>query len=199
MPFFFIMDTEIWKDVQNFEGLYQVSNFGRVRSLDRKKWGGKVFYTLKGRILKPILDGKGNYLQICFHKDGKTYHKQIHQLVAGEFLENPNNYPCINHKNEIKTDNRAENLEWCSYSYNALYGNARYKSIRLRTEREKVNGEKAILMYSKDGEFIRRFRSCYEAERELKNTTRVNIRRACKNFAKGHTAGGYKFKYEREE
>lgn len=76
--------------------------------------------------------------------------------------------------------------------------NARYKSIRLRTEREKVNGEKAILMYSKDGEFIRRFRSCYEAERELKNTTRVNIRRACKNFAKGHTAGGYKFKYERE-
>ena len=193
--FLFIMENEIWKDVQNFEGLYQVSNLGRVRSLDRKKWGGKVFYTLKGRILKPKLDGKGNYLQICFHKDGKTYHKQIHQLVAGEFLKNPNNYPCINHKNEIKTDNRAENLEWCSYSYNALYGNARFKNVISRTKNKSKNSEKPILMIDLNGNVIREFRSCYDASR-FTGLSRTIIRYCCIGNKRNKTAGGYKWKYK---
>lgn len=97
---------EIWKDIGGYEGLYQVSNLGRVRSLSRG-------------VLTPK---KCNYLSIQLYNRGVYENKTIHRLVAEAFIPNPNNYPCINHKNEIKTDNRVENLEWCTTKYNMNYG-----------------------------------------------------------------------------
>ena len=104
---------EIFKEIEGYEGLYQISNLGNVKSL---KFG-------KERTLKPAKD-KGGYLYVGLCKEGKRKNHYIHRLVARAFLPNPNNYPIINHKNEIKTDNRVENLEFCDAKYNINYGTA---------------------------------------------------------------------------
>ena len=104
---------EVWRPVRGYEGLYEVSNYGRVKSLKRN--------TAHERIMKPIKDSYG-YLIVCLNKNGKQTNKKIHRLVAEAFIPNPNNLPQVNHKNEIKTDNRVENLEWCDNKYNTRYG-----------------------------------------------------------------------------
>ena len=103
------MENEVWKDVVGYEGLYEVSNLGRVKSKTRKN-------TI---LLKPS-ETKG-YLFVFLCKDKKVKRKSIHRLVANAFIENPYNYPIINHVNENKADNRVENLEWCSAKYNINY------------------------------------------------------------------------------
>ena len=121
------MISEVWKDVPNYEGRYEVSNFGRVRSLTHKesfvnRWGGITTRIHKGRELKPKYDGKKNYLHVGLCDNGKVNVINIHRLVAQVFIENPNNYPEVNHKDEDKTNNRVDNLEWCDRTYNNNYG-----------------------------------------------------------------------------
>ena len=96
---------EVWKDVKGYEGLYLVSNLGRVKSI------------AKDTILspKPTIYG---YVIVCLTKDKKEKGKRVHRLVAEAFIQNPSKLPFINHKNCIKTDNRVSNLEWCTQSYN---------------------------------------------------------------------------------
>mgnify|MGYP003653756265 CR=1 FL=1 len=113
-----IKENEIWKEVCGYEGFYSVSNLGRIKSLDRtiiRKGGSIVNY--KSVIIKTN-DNKNGYHSYVLQKIGvcKTY--VIHRLVAKEFIPNPLNLPCINHINGIKTDNRVENLEWCTHSQN---------------------------------------------------------------------------------
>lgn len=100
---------EIWKDIKDFEGLYQVSNFGRVRSL---KFG-------KERLLK--CGGNTGYYKVELWKNGKKCDKQVHRLVADAFIDNPNNLECVNHINGIKIDNRVENLEWITCKENTIH------------------------------------------------------------------------------
>ena len=95
---------EIWKDVVGFEG-YKVSNFGNVK--------GKY-----GRILKPAKDKKTGYYLVCLHKDKKPHTKTVHRLVAKAFIENPNEYPQVNHRDCVKTNNHVDNLEWCTREEN---------------------------------------------------------------------------------
>lgn len=111
---------EIWKDILGYEGLYQISNHGRLKSLPKMVGRGKR-YMSKERIVSSHKSPNG-YLRTHLDKEGKRHFFSVHRLVAQAFLDNPNNYPCVNHKNEIRSDNRVENLEWCSFKYNANYG-----------------------------------------------------------------------------
>ncbi len=123
---------EVWKDIENYEGLYQVSNLGRVRSLDRIVGCGKQ---LKGKE-KAIFQDKYGYSVVCLCKDGFAKHWKVHRLVAISFLENPSNFPEINHKDENKENNRAENLEWCTTKHNINYG-TRNEKVRIALSGEK--------------------------------------------------------------
>ena len=109
------MDNEVWKSVVGFEDSYEVSNYGRVRSLPRGR--------TKGQILKPYLNRYG-YHVISIRKEsgGKTYCLKVHRIVASAFIENPDNLPYINHKDENKINNAVDNLEWCTPYYNTHYG-----------------------------------------------------------------------------
>lgn len=112
------MPKRIWKDIPSYEGLYQVSNDGKVRSLDRIDTLGRK---RKGRILKQAFDKKKyKYVSLC--KDNKSKALKVHRLVAMTFIPNPNNYPIINHKDENPSNNHVSNLEWCTYKYNSNYG-----------------------------------------------------------------------------
>lgn len=105
---------EIWRDIEGYEGLYQVSNKRRVKSLNYNK-------SSKEGILKPR-KSKDGYLQLQLHKEGECKDYRVHRLVGQTFLENLEGLPEINHKDEDKTNNCVENLEWCSSEYNKNYG-----------------------------------------------------------------------------
>ena len=124
-------EKEIWKDIEGFEGLYQVSNMGRVKSLERTVWnkGTGYYMTVSERILKANNVGKG-YLQVKLFKDGKRKTCYIHRIVATAFLDNPKNYNEVNHKDEDKTNNCVDNLEWCSHSYNNNYGTKNQRAVK---------------------------------------------------------------------
>ena len=111
-----IDELEVWKDIVGNEGLYQVSNFGRVRSVDHHDSLGRLQI---GRVLKPQLDGRKNYFHVTLANRKIV---QVHTLVAQAFIPNPNNLPQVNHKDENKQNNRADNLEWCTAKYNNSYG-----------------------------------------------------------------------------
>ena len=170
------MKEEIWKDIDGYEGLYQISNMGRVRSLDRFVNQGKIYRFCTGSIIKPGVSEKG-YNRVDLHKNGKTKHCKVHRLVAEAFIPNPDNLPIINHKDECKTNNHVDNLEWCSVSYNNTYG------CRI---------EKKVYQYSLDGEFIKEWQSCKEVQRQLGHQP-SRISECCN--CKTKTAYGYIWKY----
>jgi len=113
------METEIWKAILGISGM-EVSSHGIVRTLDMVVPCGNHTQFVKGRILKPQDNGTG-YLQVGFYKDGKQVRRYVHRLVAQTFIKNPNNWPEVNHKDNDRTNNCVDNLEWCSKCYNRQY------------------------------------------------------------------------------
>lgn len=203
---------EIWKDIEGYEGLYQVSNEGRVKSF----WSGKE------KILKQH-NCKG-YLEVgLYKKEDKQKYKLIHRLVAETFIPNPNNLPQINHKDENKTNNSVDNLEWCSRSYNINYGSRNEKvgkknSISLKGKKhsnewkkhmsEIMTGKKLsenvkkllsklkskpIVQLTLDGKFIKEWASSTEAAATL-GFNHSNISACCNGERKTHK--GFKWMHK---
>lgn len=153
------MKGEIWKDIEGYEGLYQVSNMGRVRSVERTVWNGKGYFKTPERIRKASANGYG-YLEVVLFKDGKRKAYSVHRLVASAFLDNSEGYKEINHKDEDKTNNCVENLEYCSRSYNNTYNGRAKKAGKKAAEKRckpvfSVNKESGLIMWwqsAKDAE-----------------------------------------------
>lgn len=186
---------EIWKDIRGFEGYYQISNYGRVKSL---KYHGGVRKNPK--ILKGIKNSE-NYIQVELIINNVRTRKSIHRLVAEYFLSNPNNYPIINHKDENPCNNHVDNLEWCTYKYNSNYGNCKEK---IKQALRGKNGGKAIIQYSLNNEFIAEYPSLGEAAR-ITGFGSTHIRDCCLGYKKDYrtkktypctNCKGYIFKYK---
>ena len=119
------MQKEEWKNIPDYDGLYQASTFGRVRSIDRVIEAVIDGITQKRLVRGKVLSGGQNghgYLFVYLSKNGKVSRFYIHRLIAITFIPNPFNYPCINHKDENPYNNYVDNLEWCTQKYNANYG-----------------------------------------------------------------------------
>lgn len=177
------MEQEIWKDVVGYEGLYQVSSNGRVKSLSHMKKNAKGYYLSKEKILSQNKTSKGYFL-VTLSKGNIRKTFSVHRLVAIAFIPNPYCLEEINHKDENKANNFVDNLEWCDHKYNSSYGN-RAKKIRETLINKNHCGEE-IFQYTKFGEFVRKFQSCAEAQR----ITGINNICACAN-GKMSRVGGY--------
>lgn len=175
------MKKEIWKDIKGYEGLYEVSNMGRVRSLNYNHTS--EVKELKGR------KNRDGYLYVILWKDRKPQRKRVHRLVAEAFISNPEGLPCINHRDEVKTNNRVDNLEWCTVAYNLEYSGNTKKMIAAANEATK----KPILQYTKDGLFLQEFESIMEAERQT-GIAQQNISACCNGNRK--SAGGFIWRFK---
>lgn len=179
---------EIWKDVAGYEGLYQVSNMGRVKTL-RKKVGTTI---RKEKILKQY--NENGYLNVRLYKEKyKGVHCRVHRLVASAFCENDDAVSKIevNHKNENAFDNRADNLEWCTPIYNKTYGT--------RLCRIALANQKHVACFDREGKFIKEFPSLYDAGKWAcgKEVGFSNIS-ACAR-GKTSTAYGYRWRFVEKE
>ena len=137
---------EEWKDVVGYEGLYEVSNLGNVRGVDRIVQYKNSYKTIKGKVKTPRYYPDG-YTSVILSKDGYKKQYFVHRLVAYAFIPNPDNLPCINHINEIPDDNRVENLEWCTIQYNNTYGTRIKREIETKIKNGKYNPKHIGLPY----------------------------------------------------
>ena len=186
---------EIWRDIQGYEGLYQVSNEGRVKSLDRvvmRKNG--IPLTVKGRFLKPYinpLDGRHMVVALCKNNIPKTH--KIHQLVAQAFIPNPNCCTVVHHKDHNPENNVVENLEWMSkLEHQSLHGNEMAETFR-------ENYSKTVYQYTLDGELVGIWLSTINAATEL-GYNQGAIAACCRNEYKrdgNNVYKGFKWSYER--
>lgn len=128
-----MINSEMWKDISGYEGLYQISSTGKIKGLPRVTVQNQI---LKERMLVPNVLNNG-YLQITLYKDGKHKSFLVHRLVANAFIPNPENLPEVNHKDENKTNCNIDNLEWCTRKYNLNYGTRNKRSAESRSKKEK--------------------------------------------------------------
>jgi len=179
---------EIWKDIEGYEGLYQVSDIGRVKSLDWIVDSHEIVtqYLKKGKILSLCLTTNG-YYNIGLYKDGKRKHISVHRLVAKEFIPNPLNLPEVNHKWGNKIDNRATELEWTTKKENMLHS---YKTLhRINPNKGKFGKEssnaKPVLQCDLNGNIIREWESAKSASRIGKFNS-GEISNVCRGHSKQH-------------
>ena len=157
----------IWKDIKDYEGLYQVSNTGKIRNTKTKY------------ILKPVTQSNG-YMKVCLTKNRVQKNRTIHRLVAETFIPNTSNLPCINHKDEDKTNNQVDNLEWCDNKYNLNYGTRNERAAK--SLGKKVKCVETGIIYT----------SINQAEKQTGINSR-SISKVCKGTR--YTAGGYHWKF----
>lgn len=157
--------AEVWKDIAGYEGLYQVSNMGRVRSLDRMVKGRYSPYLQKGRVLRYSFarHAKLKYKEVTLCKSGKLKTHLIHRLVAQAFVPNLGGYDVVNHLDENTLNNKSDNLEWCTQQQNVVYGTGE----RRRAAQRKI----PVVQFSKDGKLI----SEYASQRDAAKAVRGNF------------------------
>lgn len=178
---------EVWKDIQGYEGKYQVSNLGNVKSLNWLNTG-------KEKLLNLGIS-KGKYYQVVLCKFGINKTFWVHRLVATAFINNPDNLPQVNHIDENKLNNRVDNLEWCTNKYNSNYGTGIERMLKTKKLKNSKNAEKPVLQFTKDGKFVNEYPSIKEAER-CTGINHGNIGACCKRRYK--SASGFKWKYKED-
>jgi len=134
---------EIWKDISGYEGLYQISNFGRVKSLPRVRIGNGTPYITKGKILKNSLGATGGYFRVVLCKEHKQTFCYVHRLVADAFIPKIEGKNVVNHINGLKTDNRVENLEWSTIQDNLQHAIDNFLNLRDETSGRFIKKEVA--------------------------------------------------------
>ena len=205
---------EEWRQIRNYEGVYEVSSFGRIRSVGRAmvipfKDGRIAHRFVRGKIIKPLVGKSNPYQYVCLSRVGQKMKRvRVHKLVAEAFLPNPSGFKVINHKDENPINNEVSNLEWCTVAYNNSYKGLRQralatrmmrypkgtemsyaaKAIQTRNRRNRKSAEIAVKQYSLDGELIQTFRSAVHAGKSL-GIWAQNIRNCL--YGKYKTSGGY--------
>ena len=172
---------KMWKEIHGTDGKYLISTAGKVMAISRRVKFGNVYRWTKTKLLTPRDNGKG-YLELEFL--GK--HRYIHRLVAEAFIPNPQNLPQVNHKDENKSNNCVENLEWCDRVYNTNYGTG------IERSKEKRFGDRFVVINLDTGEV-------YQTPKDASRATGIHndsISRVCKGKSK--TAGGYRWRYLNE-
>ena len=190
------LEGEIWRPVVGYEGIYEVSNKGRVKSLIRGKG-----------VLKPNRHPNG-YMSVELFRgnESKNKRKIIHRLVAMAFIPNPNNLPFVNHKDESRDNNCVENLEWITHRDNLMYGTAPQRRLAhinyadpKRAEIARINGKavsKPVDQFTRSGEYIQSFESA-KAASIATGTRHSHLLECC--MGKYKTSGGYIWKYKRKD
>lgn len=197
-------ECEIWKDIPGWNGLYQASSIGRIKSLPKDYIiCGKAKIHSKEKILCLHKKDDG-YLRVELNHDGFHRTFPVHQLIALAFLENPDNKPHIDHINTVRDDNRVENLRWVTPKENASnpITKKRVRDVALLTPagpdnplfEEKSPDSKVVLQYTKDGILVARYTCCHQVERRNKGFHFSNVARACRG--ERMTYKGYIWKYE---
>lgn len=194
---------EIWKPIMGYEGVYEISNHGNVKSLDRwVKTGRGGLQFREGKMLKPKIDKYG-YLTLGLCKKGKSKWFTIHRLVAIHFISNPDNLPQVNHKDEDKTNNMVwvnedgsidydkSNLEWCTNEYNNNYG-TRNKRIKDKQVNDKKKS-KPVIQLTLNNEIIGLYLSINEATRQT-GVASSDISKCCYNKSHHKSAGCFKWR-----
>ena len=194
---------EIWRDIEGYEGLYQVSNEGRVKSLQREilyKDGRKK--VLEEKILRNFISDLG-YYHVMLSKNGVPKRYKVHRLVAKAFIPNPDNLPIINHKDENPKNNVVDNLEWCTQGYNVRYGTMIERGRQTQFNREDLSKE--VEQYTLDGDLVETFKSASEVERKNPQFKTASVARCCRGGqilnGKWQTITSYKgyiWKYKNE-
>lgn len=198
------LPNEVWLDIQDYEGVYQISCYGRIKSLPRTKRGGNFVYPTK--IIKLYLGEapKNNYYIVVLQKDGVKSTKRVCRLVASAFIDNPSKLPQVNHIDEDTHNDTVWNLEWCTASYNNSYGKHPKKISKAAKERTRTgkcfdgsnyqgNIIAPILQYDLDGNFIREFESIKEAREKYSSRVQDCL------SGKITQASGFQWKYKTDD
>ena len=198
------LPNEVWLDIQSYEGVYQISCYGRIKSLPRTKRRGSFVYPAK--IIKSYLGKapRNNYYIVVLQKDGAKSTKRVCRLVASAFIDNTSNLPQVNHIDENTHNDTVWNLEWCTASYNCSYGKHPKKISKAAKERARTgkcfdgsaylgNMVAPVLQYDLDGNFIREFESVKEAREKYSSRVQDCL------SGKTAQASGFQWKYKTDD
>lgn len=185
---------EIWKDVKGTDSNYQISNEGRVKSIDRVIQTSNNSRHYETHMLKPYLNTAG-YWMVTIKINGEWKKCRVHRLLAEAWIPNPDNKPCIDHINGNRSDNRIENLRWCTYKENSNFAIAHDRLVESHSNQTNEQLMKTVQQFTLEGELVAEYKSSKEAA-DAVGCTRNAITKACRNNEK---VKGYVWKYKEEE
>lgn len=187
-----VMTKEEWRPVVGHEGLYEVSNYGRVKSLPRtviRRNGSPL--PVSGGIIRPYINTHG-YYHYNLYRNKKTRKVGAHRLVAEAFLPNPKKYGYINHKDENPLNNFVDNLEWCTQSYNINYGTC---IERMKATKRRTIICRSVEQYTRDGLFVKEHRCARDAAKEV-GVSDDAIMYCCNTNSQKTLPGGFQWKFK---